>query len=395
MCRGHMEKIIQILKKTSSLLSLGLAGIFGVLIISIISVGFQNTEIEQNFGAFPGIFGMFFLYWMFIWIHEAGHAVAVKLCGHNLHVLRNGRFGFTFAPFKFKYFGPIVESDYGGCVVHSPKRNEWSQVKDIIIAAAGSLGTLIVGLIAFALSFLFIDYSTLVSLLGATDPKYDQIHHAVSPIGCLLFSCFLIGIVDPLCNWIPRQLSLGGNDGATILSRLKKPYWNDITWAENMVLNALYNEVSISDDDLELARQIYEKSPWSQTGDFKQALADIAWRRTEPHNFVKIINHNNTDFSQHPAQLYHQYIASLVLCNQADESLLEDFQNVETDKENITFIYWFASSLVNYKQNHHKAALAAIDKFRESVMHITGGVPPEEAAIFDRIISRKPLPVYA
>jgi len=217
-----MEKIIQILKKTSSWLSLGLAGIFGVLIISIISVGYQNTEIEQNFGAFPGIFGMFFLYWMFIWIHEAGHAVAVKLCSHNLHVLRNGRFGFTFAPFKFKYFGPIVEGDYGGYVVYSPKRNEWSQVKDIIIAAAGSLGTLIVGLIAFALSFLFIDYSTLVSLLGATDPKYDQIHHAVSPIGCLLFSCFLIGIVDPLCNWIPRQLSLGGNDGATILSRLKK-----------------------------------------------------------------------------------------------------------------------------------------------------------------------------
>lgn len=392
-----MAKFIQILKKTSEYATYGLEFIVAGLIIIIISHGFQHTPYITDLGSIFGIFGLFFLYWIFTWIHETGHAIAVKLCGYNLHVLRAYRFGFTFAPFKFRNFGPIKEYDFAGYVVGSPKRGKWSQKKDIIIFTAGSLASFIVGLLALMASFLIVDYSSLISLftyLGFSNAAYDLVAHFMGPIGSILISCFLIGLIDPIRNWIPRNLGKTKNDGAQILSRLKTPYWNDFTWAENLINVEIEYGIKVCDKNLETIRQIYKSSPWKQTGDFKKALANIAWHRTEPHNFLKIINQNNTDFSKHSPQLYHKYMASLVLCNRADETIMKDFQTSEVQKENVTFLYWFASSLVHYKQKHYEASLRAIDKCRESLIKLHGNVGAEEQAIFDLIRSRKSLPVY-
>lgn len=393
-----MAKFIQILKKISNYTTIGIEIIVGVLIFIIISYGFQHTPFVSDAGSLVGVFGVFFLLWIFTWIHETGHALAVKLCGYDLHVLRANRFGFTFAPFKFRNFGPINEYNISGYVVATPKRGQWSQKKDIIILTAGSLASLVAGFIAFLISFRFVEFANLITLftyMGFSQTVFDMVPYFMGPIGSLLLSSFLIGLIDPLRNWLPRNLNNFKNDGAQIVSRLKTPYWNDITWAENLIDVEIAYGIKVSDENLKTIRQLYKSSPWLQTGDFKKSLADIAWRRTEPHNFLKIINQNNTDFSEHPPKLYHQYMASSVLCNQADKNLLKGFQNTDVKKEDVTFLYWFASSLVHYKQKHHEAALTAINKCREDIIKQYGSVGDEEEAIFDLIISRKSLPFYA
>ena len=332
-----------------------------------------------------------------MWIHETGHALAVKLCGHNLHIIRVGRFGFTFNPFKLNHYKEKTSCDIGGYIQHTPQYMQWDRRQDIIISLAGSGACLFTALLALIASVFVIDYPTffaMFSYYNLSEMINSVFPILIGPYSAILLSCVILGIRDCITNWVPRQLSTGPNDGAKVLELLKEPDWNDQSWAERLLSLELAGTIKISDDDLSIIRKFYKKSPWTQTGKLKTSLAAVAWRRTEPHNFIEIINHNNTDFKEHPPELFHQYMASLVLCNQADEHLLKDFQNTDVQKEDATLVYWFASSLVHYKQKHYDACLASIEKCREAILKHFGRIGSDEEEIFDMMISRKPLPIY-
>jgi len=196
---------------------------------------------------------------------------------------------------------------------------------------------------------------------------------------------------------MPDKSGLIPNDGAQIISRLKAPYWNDQTWAQTLMQFEVYEDIAMSDETLSDVKDIILSSPWSLTGAQKELMARVAWRRTDPHLFLKIMNAKNTDFTQYSPHIYHMYVASLVLAGQTDDPAFADFMETKGNSEENadSFVFWFARSLVHYAQKKFEDATYATEKCRDVLIKHFNHIPQEEEDIFLAIRDGKPLPSFA
>ena len=179
------------------------------------------------------------------------------------------------------------------------------------------------------------------------------------------------------------------NDGATILSRLKEPFWNDQTWVENLIQIELEHQVIMSDEQLKFVRDFMKKSPWLKTGKYKQALACVAWHRGEHNNVIQTMNPKNTDFSQYPEGYLQMYTASLILSGQTATHMFENIHEMDETKQEDLSLFWFAKSLVLYMQKQHSAAVEAVSQCSAALIKQIGHIPPYEESIFTSIKDKK------
>jgi len=125
--------------------------------VILLNSALTDIGVSHNMAIALSLIGNVILQKIFFAIHETGHALAVKAVNYNLHVLRVGQIGFNFKPLKFWRFKSGACDDFGGYILMTPSRGEWSRKKDIIILLAGSGLSLCFAIICLFASFAYID----------------------------------------------------------------------------------------------------------------------------------------------------------------------------------------------------------------------------------------------
>lgn len=373
---------------------------FTALCLGVILLNFalRDMGIGHNMAIALSLIGNIILQKIFFAIHETGHALAIKAVNYNLHVLRVGHIGFNFKPFRFRRFKSASCDDYGGYVLMSPSRGEWSRKKDVIILLAGSGLSLCFAIICLFASFAYIDVEGAAFIYESFGPikTVSFLYLFMSWPAGILLTCTVYGISDALTNYMPDKSGLIPNDGAQIISRLKAPYWNDQTWAQTLMQFEVYEDIPMSDETLSDVKDIILSSPWSSTGAQKELMARVAWRRTQHSLFLEILNEKNTDFSLYPNEIYHMYVASLVLAGDIENPAFSDFQTQGGDTQTYenSSVFWFAKSLVNYAHDNFDLATQAALKCRKIILKHYNHIPKDDEDILAAIQNRRALPSW-
>jgi len=113
-----------------SIVALGLGGFWSLLAVIVVT---------------PIAFAA--LYAAISFIHEAGHALAVRAVGAQLNVMAVGWFAYNFRKKRFE-LADFGSAEIGGFVAYDETRRPLEKWEQIAISAAGPLATALTGLLA-------------------------------------------------------------------------------------------------------------------------------------------------------------------------------------------------------------------------------------------------------
>jgi len=92
-------------------------------------------------------------YWVAVFVHEAGHAVAAAACGWRILVFVAGPFGYHIHNREFAVIPRSKRSEFAGFVLPTPRSAAvWTRSRAAIISAAGPLASVILALVSGAVA---------------------------------------------------------------------------------------------------------------------------------------------------------------------------------------------------------------------------------------------------
>lgn len=382
--RTQSDKIQGWVYKSSLLICSILMGLFSYA--GMISF-FSSDSIMRLIVLFTLVPAFFFLV---IFVHEMGHALAAWALGYRVHFIAVGSHGFNPVKRKFQKVTDYSDNEVAGFIQYSPNWPLKSRWGEVIVSLAGPLATILLGIILLEFhknlgtrTIYFDVPKNIPKIYSRADGKVIQ---TIPHQGFIFLA--IVCFFDALANLLPlKSGDENTTDGRDIFESLFESMWTAESWLNQRAYAAYYYQQDyVSDKEWQEFRQ----QCWqSHDPERSNVLRAIAWHKTDPAAFLAITHIDDIKETESTKHIIWQYVVSSVLLGQYSPELVQIMPK-EIDKEN--YIYHFAKVLLEYGGGNNSAISHAIKDARETFTDKSGRVPDEEEAIFKAIENGDPLP---